>query len=774
MAEPGFKELIERMRREGDLIRNSGAHSIKSVKDVLNTNSLEVTNRLDELITLTQSMLAGDQAWRDTLEAQRQINEARLEEQRRESSRGSTGGSTSAGFANQDFGALSTAILNAGGRGGSLFGGLAGAGLGAMFANPIFSGGLGIGAAGLGIGGGIGAAALGIGSAIKSITGAMKDFDAEKLKSDFDTIITIGDNFESKENMFTETGAIASSLEGLGKSLITFGAGQGTIAISEWIAGDEKAKWATNLKNNVETLLSIDTKNISKTDEISGTLGALGLGLLAFGFGSTATNIGQTAGSMSEGIREWATGDLSGATWAENVKKNVETLLTINTKSFSETSGISTTLGAIGLGLLLFGLGSTSASVGNATGGMSEGIRDWATGDLSGTTWAENIKDSVETLMGIDPSKFKITTGDFTAGMGEIAFGLVLFALGQTAAAAGNVVSEGSNKVIDKWVKGDLSGKTWAENIKNNVEKLLSIGGGENGLKSSGDFVKQMANIAAGLAIFGGGQVISSLADFSSEILNAGINWFTGQENNSSSDKVKDKVESLLAIGTEENVKKSENFKTAMANIATALTEFSGEKLTQSLNNLGTSFLNLFSSDKEDPFDRFIKLGEQADNLSKVPTSIDLITESIKSFIDVMNSLNDVSSSGMAKGFRAIENLMPKINRLITGEGTGGEDFLGFGEQSDTWERARRNLETVERIIALNNIANLEQGQKVAEGTAAAATQSNLGVSLNTGGNVIRGGDVTTVNNISSGGGGGIPAGTGDATINGVFNRLLQ
>ena len=140
------------------------------------------------------------------------------------------------------------------------------------------------------------------------------------------------------------------------------------------------------VKENVLELVSIGDALVKdsggllqafgKTGLLVVTLGGIGLGLAAL---SVGTGAAAAVTKFTEGIK-----------WSEDIKKNVEMLLSIETKSFLDTTGLLATMGGLGAALIAFSIGSTTAV---AATGIDSAISMF-TGNKEGmgTGWAKNIK----------------------------------------------------------------------------------------------------------------------------------------------------------------------------------------------------------------------------------------------------------------------------------------------------------------------------------------------------------------------------------------------
>ena len=212
--------------------------------------------------------------------------------------------------------------------------------------------------------------------------------------------------------------------------------------------------------------------------ETSTTLTGLGIGLAAFGIGKAADGVGTAISSFSEG------------NFADNIKKEVETLLSIDTSGVFETAGLVATLAGLGVGLAAFALGK-------GTAGFADAVTKF-----SGENFAEDIKREVETLLSIDTTSCMDvkTLRKTLTGLGA---GLAAFGIGSFFASGDGV----------------------ADQVKNEVKTLLTIGEDasmEKTLAATG----ALAALGAGLTAFGAGKGVNALADIGSSI----VGFFTGQK----------------------------------------------------------------------------------------------------------------------------------------------------------------------------------------------------------------------------------------------------
>ena len=272
-----------------------------------------------------------------------------------------------------------------------------------------------------------GALLAGVGIGAAGLTYAMKEFedmDTEKIRENVDDLLSMA---ESERMTVKNVAAVGLTMTALGVGLAAFSLGEGAAkAVAKF---ESDADWTGTIKDNVDGLLSIsdlENMNPKAVAGVATTLGALGLGLAAFGIGKAADGVG-------EAISKFSGGD----NFAQGIKDEVETLLSIRTEGFGKTAGLVATLGGIGLGLAAF-------AVGKAGSGVADGLTKFTTGN----NFAEDIKSEVETLLSINTGEDG-QVGDFVGTMGGLAAGLVAFAIGKGANSTADA--------IDKFTEGDFA-----------------------------------------------------------------------------------------------------------------------------------------------------------------------------------------------------------------------------------------------------------------------------------------------------------------------------
>lgn len=357
---------------------------------------------------------------------------------------------------------------NSSGSGSGMIGKLGGMMGGAAMAAGALLAGVGIGAAGL-----------------TYAMGKMEELDTKKIKENVDDLLSMA---ESDRMTVGNVAAVTATMTALGVGLAAFTIGEGASkAVAKFSEGSD---WPQDIKDNVESLLSIaDIPGMGgDAAAVSATLTGLGIGLAAFGIGKAADGVGTAISSFSEG------------NFADNIKKEVETLLSIDTASAKDTAGLVATLTGLGIGLSAFAIGKAGSGVGDAIT------------TFQGDNFAADIKKEVETLLSIDTGA-KGDVKNFVKTMGGLSAGLVAFAIGKGGAGAADALTQFT------------SGDNFAEDIKKEVDTLLTIGDGadmERTLAATGSLVA----LGAGLTAFGAGKGVNALADLGSSI----VGFFTGSK----------------------------------------------------------------------------------------------------------------------------------------------------------------------------------------------------------------------------------------------------
>ena len=320
-------------------------------------------------------------------------------------------------------------------------------------------------------------AGVGIGAAgLTYAMGKMEELDTKKIKENVDDLLSMA---ESDRMTVGNVAAVTATMTALGVGLAAFTIGEGASkAVAKFSEGSD---WPQDIKDNVETLLSIgDIPGMGgNAAAVSLTLTGLGVGLAAFGIGKAADGVGTAISSFSEG------------NFADNIKKEVETLLSIDTGKDGQVGDFMKTMSGLGLGLAAFGIGK-------AVGGTGDAITKFSSGD----NFAQGIKDEVETLLSIDTTS-GIDVETFKKTLGGLGVGLAAFGIGSFFASGDGV----------------------ADGVKKEVETLLTIGDGadmDRTLAATGS----LAALGVGLTAFGAGKGVNALADLGSSI----VGFFTGSK----------------------------------------------------------------------------------------------------------------------------------------------------------------------------------------------------------------------------------------------------
>ena len=264
---------------------------------------------------------------------------------------------------------------------------------------------------------GIGLAAFGIGAGVAAVTNFLDPVFGEKIKYNVLTLLSIPDEAGGKLETMAKGGALLAALTGLGVGLAIFGAGS-TVGVTADVIGDfVNPDWASSIKNNVLTLLSIpenaggNLETMKKGGTLLAALSGLGIGLAIFGAGSTIVGIG-------EGVTNFTNPE-----WATSIKDNVLILLSIgeavggNVEFLKKGGTFFLAMTGLGAGLAVFGLGQTFTGIGNF---------------FAGDNMAQKVKDDVQTLLSVvaqDPDILRKSRG-FKAAMTNVADAMAVYGSG--------------------------------------------------------------------------------------------------------------------------------------------------------------------------------------------------------------------------------------------------------------------------------------------------------------------------------------------------------
>jgi|SRR5210317_1298744 hypothetical protein len=356
-------------------------------------------------------------------------------------------------------------------------------------------------------GAGIGVGAIGVGIAAVFATApklieTFETMDVPAIKKNIMDLIGINQEVEKQGgNLLVDGGSLALAMTGIGIGLAALGIGAGVSgAVDKFL--DEG--WTDRIKDNVLSLLSIESAVSEQGQSLLGGSSKLGVALSALGLGLAAFGIGKAAGGAGDAITKFSQGE----NFAEDIKKEVETLLSINLvpKTDPEKAGFVGTMTALGAGLVAFAIGKAGSG---AAGAITQ---------FSSENFAQDIKDEVETLLtipnlpgaGLGEGGLKNFIGTMTA----LGAGLIAFSAGKGAA--------GISDAFTKFTAGD----NFADDIKTEVETLLSMGDGAD-IEKSKAVKTALTDLGLGLAAFAGSKGLNAIADLGAGV----VSFFTGTKN---------------------------------------------------------------------------------------------------------------------------------------------------------------------------------------------------------------------------------------------------
>ena len=343
------------------------------------------------------------------------------------------------------------------------------------------------------------AAGTAIAAVVAGILAFMK-LDVDKIVANVKKLFTIGDMADSLGDAFEKGGKFFLIMSGIGAGLAIFGVGSAVAGLSQAVLDNfGSSDWAQTIVDNVGILLSInnlipeDSSAFKEGGNFLVLMGGLGLGMMVFGVGSLVTGMTDTV------LKNFNDGN-----WAQSIKDNVTTLLSINqlipkdSSAFKEGGGFIVLMSGLALGMMAF-------AVGSAASGMSQAVLDlFGQGDFAQKMYDQvAVLLSINQLMGGGMEAIK-EGGTFGLAMAGLAAGLVAFAGGQAFAG-----------VVGFFV-GDQAGK-----LKDTVGTLLSITDdmGDDPVYKATQFKSAMGVIGEGLSSFAGGSFMAALKGAGETIL---------------------------------------------------------------------------------------------------------------------------------------------------------------------------------------------------------------------------------------------------------------
>jgi hypothetical protein len=636
-----------------------------------------------------------------------------------------------------------SSTVSAGGLGSTI------SGIGGGIGGAVSGIGGGIGGLLGGAGKGIGFAGLGIGAAFLGLSTILDQFDADAVKESVETLLTIGEGYESRTEFLKEGGTLGLALAGIGAGLAIFSVGQAAQGLAQFGTDDD---WAQKVKDNVETLLSISELSQFGSAGVlfeGGTLGSalagLGVGLAIFSVGQAAQGLAQfvtddgwaqnvkdnvetllsigdsgffgsagvlvkggtltaamtglgiglavfSVGQAAQGLAQFVTDD----DWAQNVKDNIETLLSIGTLNFWDTAGLVATMAGLGAGLTAF-------AIGKGVEGGAEGAQEALEKFSGDKDFAQRVKDEVETLLSISelPGVSWGGIGTFIGVMGGIAAGLAAFALGKGVEGAAEVGQEGLSYFTDQ--------NGFATRVKGEVETLLSIAQLPGVSADTTQFVKTMGGIGLGLAAFALGKGVEGGTEAGQQALS----YFTDQEDFAT--RIKNQVITLLSITELTSPGDAEDFGNALGSIGGALAKFGAGNFVGTLADAGASIVSFFTG-AESPFQQIRAIAADAENLTQAATAIDSLNTSLVK----LGQLNFDGGNLNLKAFAEdLKESVPIIEAAIMGQEGGylfGETIQGLASPNVNYDQAIKNINMLREALGYDVRTSAINSAAVASG----------------------------------------------------------
>ena len=503
---------------------------------------------------------------------------------------------------------------------------------------------------------------------------------------------------------------------------------------------------ADKIKENVTSLLSIGERyneNTIKTLLSDGAvivaLKTLGTALVFFAAGSAV------AAGVNAGIEYFGQGD-----WAETVKNNVTTLLSIGErynegtlKTLFSDGAVIVALTGLGAGLLYFGAGSAvaagvqkfsepdwanqvsenvitllsipnnftlgalemlfdGAGVSAALVGLGVGLAVFGAGGaaaggalaVGGKDFGKNIRENVNNLLSISDDAGS-NIGLLLKG-GTVVLALTGLGAGLAAFGAGAVVAGGADMLAD-WF---ADGTDWTLEVVKNVQNLLSIASLENVGADTAVFLKTMTGIAAGLAVFSIGATVSGIS-------NALSDWISpGEGRGDWTLDTKRRVNNILSIVKEnENLEQNANsFAAAMSKIKDGLNAFASGSFVGSLKNAGASIVNFFAGN-DSPFENIRMISQEAQGLTVGADAVDRLAIS-------MGKLSDFEFDGSKFKIKDFADdlleAVPVIEKSIMGGDIRGQrnkvigEFKGLASSEIDYATAVKNITSLREALNEN------------------------------------------------------------------------
>jgi len=264
---------------------------------------------------------------------------------------------------------------------------------------------------------GLGLAAVSTGIAVSKAFDMFKSGEnqfAVNIRKNVKELLAINEDVGGNTAFITKGGAFFLAMTGLGAGLAVFGAGSAVATLVDTGGLFANPNWATSIRDNVVTLLSIN-ETVGKG--MAGLIGesatfllamtGIGAGLAVFGAGSAIATLTDAGGNFVN------------AEWAQSIVDNVTTLLSIaSLEGLVDTALFVATMTGIGAGLLAF-------SVGKGAAGLAEAITQFSGTDNFALTIKNNVKDLLSITADENINVAKAT--ELSSVLGIISAGLIAF-----------------------------------------------------------------------------------------------------------------------------------------------------------------------------------------------------------------------------------------------------------------------------------------------------------------------------------------------------------
>lgn len=400
------------------------------------------------------------------------------------------------------------------------------------------------------------------------------------------------------------------------------------------------------ISDNVVKLIGINDE-VEKSTNGGNILiegGALAIALGGIGIGLGVFAIGGMAAAAAD--------KFSKDGWVEKIQENVSDLLAIGTNVSGSTASMLGESGAFFLSMTGIGLGLAAFAIGKAASGVAEAVTMFT----SGSNFATDIKEEVRTLLEIpDLPNAKLGeggVGSFIGVMGGLMLGLLAFSIGKGVAGVADVATATTM----------FQGTNFGADIRDEVRALLEIpslpGANSNNIQA---FQDTMGGLSMGLGIFAIGKGAAGVADF--------LTLTTATSGSSNfADDIKAEVNTLLTIGEEADVGRTNRAALALTKLGGGLGAFALAKGINAFADMAAGIVGFFTGSKN-PVDQAIHLGQNAD---EVQAGADAFAD----FADALGRFSNIRVRFDADAFiKEASNSAKAIETIMTG---GKVDIPGY------------------------------------------------------------------------------------------------